>query len=100
MKIFRTFFLLAILLVTSNLLSYDAENGKKLYYEAKCNECHIDSDYTSDERKVHDYARLQWRVQRCDFTMDAGWFDEDIEDVATYLNESFYKFNTDKVAVK
>jgi len=32
--------------------------------------------------------------------MGAKWFDEDIADAATYLNESFYKFNTDKVAAK
>lgn len=100
MKVFYVLFFLAMPLVTGSLFSFDAENGKRLYYEAKCNKCHIESDYTSDKRKVNDYAKLLWRVKRCDFSMGAGWFDEDIADVATYLNESFYKFSTDKVAAK
>ena len=80
------------LLSVSYLFSSDVQNGKDLYYEAKCQKCHTSQDYTSEKRKVHDFSKLQWRVKRCDFTMDAGWFEEDIEDVVHYLNESFYKF--------
>lgn len=84
--------LLVVLLSALNLFSSNVENGKDLYYEAECQKCHTSEDYTNKNRKVKDFAKLQWRVKRCDFTMDAGWFDEDIEDVVKYLNNSFYKF--------
>lgn len=88
--------LLGSCLLATSLFSKDAENGKELYYEAKCQKCHTSEDYTSKDRKVKDFAKLQWRVKRCDFTMDAGWFEEDVVDVVHYLNSSFYKFDTDK----
>ncbi len=87
--------LLGIHLVVSNLFSYDAENGKELYYEAKCQKCHTSEDYRSKDRKVKDLAKLRWRVKRCNYTMAAGWFEEDINDVVHYLNSNFYKFNID-----
>ena len=100
MKIFNGLALLVLLLSTSSLFSYDSEHGKDLYYEAQCQKCHTEVDYTSKLRKVNDYERLEWRVQRCDVSMGAGWFEEDIDDVVHYLNDSFYKFNTDKIAAK
>ena len=92
-KLQRMFLLL--LLNVSGLFSNDVENGKDLYHEAKCQKCHTSDDYTSDKRKVKDFEKLQWRVKRCDFTMDAGWFEEDMADVVHYLNSSFYKFKRD-----
>ena len=86
---------IGLLIFTSFLFSADAQNGKELYYEAKCQKCHTSEDYTSPDRKVKDFAKLQWRVKRCDFTMDAGWFEEDVTDVVHYLNSSFYKFKRD-----
>lgn len=100
MKNFNALALLVMSLNTSILFAYDVKHGKNLYYEAKCQECHSESDYTGEERKVNNYERLQWRVERCDYTMNAGWFEEDIDDVVHYLNDSYYKFNTDKVVVK
>ena len=92
MKKLQSVALFLLPFVSSVLFSYDVENGKDLYHEAKCQKCHTSEDYRSENRKVKDFAKLQWRVKRCDFTMDAGWFEEDIEDVTNYLNESFYKF--------
>ena len=84
--------IIVMLIVTSNLFSSNIDNGKDLYFEAKCQKCHTPEDYTSEKRKIQDLAKLKWRVKRCNFTMNAGWFDEDIADVVKYLNESYYKF--------
>ncbi len=100
MKIFNGLALLVLLLSTSSLFSYDSEHGENLYNEAQCQKCHTEVDYTSKLRKVNDYEKLQWRVKRCNLSMNIGWFEEDIDDVVHYLNDSFYKFNTDKVAAK
>ena len=48
--------------------------------------------YTRENRKVTTPAGLQKQVRRCEQTLGLQWFDEDIDDVAAYLNESFYKF--------
>ena len=100
MKRLQSSILLGVLLGASSLLSNDAGNGKDLYFKAKCQECHTPEDYISEKRKVKDFAKLQWRVKRCGFTMGAGWFDEDIDDVVKYLNENYYKFKTDKAGKK
>ena len=88
--------LLGSCILATSLFSKDAKKGEKLYHEAKCQKCHTSEDYTSVDRKVKDLAKLQWRVKRCDFTMDAGWFDDEITDVVHYLNSSFYKFEQEK----
>ena len=94
MKGFHRLVLLGLFLMISSLFSYDMEYGKVLYFEAKCQKCHTSKDFTAKNSKIHDFVKLQWRVKRCDFTMKAGWFDEEIEDIVHYLNDYFYKFDT------
>ena len=67
------------------------EEGKKMFNEAKCMECHNTADF-ADSKKVHNFKHLEQRVQACQLNTDAGWFDEDVTDVADYLNKDFYKF--------
>ncbi|MCP4450195.1 MAG: cytochrome c, partial [Planctomycetes bacterium] len=35
---------------------------------------------------------LTSQVQRCELSLGLKWFDEDVDDVAGYLNQQFYKF--------
>jgi predicted site-specific integrase-resolvase len=35
---------------------------------------------------------LERQVQRCETALGLRWFDEDIKDVASYLNHHFYSF--------
>jgi hypothetical protein len=94
MKVLNGLLFIAML-SASTLFGNDAEHGKELYFEGKCQECHNQSDYTSADRKVKNYAKLQSRVKSCEETMQPGWFEEDTADVVHYLNDSFYKFNTE-----
>ena len=85
-------FISPCLLGASNtLLAADIENGKKLQ-QKHCMSCHDDSMYTRDERRVNNLASLRTQVQRCESTLGLTWFDEEVDDVTTYLNKSFYKF--------
>ena len=88
--------ILLLSLLSTSLFSSDAKNGKELYEEAKCAKCHSTKMFTQEARKVRDYKKLQWRVMRCDFTMDSGWFDDEQADVVEYLNSNFYKFTPTK----
>ena len=69
----------------------DTAHGKNLTQQ-HCMSCHDNSMYTRDKRRVTTLAGLQNQVRRCELSLGLKWFDEDINDVTAYLNESFYKF--------
>jgi mono/diheme cytochrome c family protein len=69
----------------------DIGNGKQLQ-QKNCMSCHDDGMYTRENRKVTTPDGLTKQVRRCESTLGLQWFDEDVDDVSAYLNESFYKF--------
>jgi cytochrome c peroxidase len=69
----------------------EQEKGSALYQQ-HCVSCHGSEIYTREDRKVNSLPGLQRQVQRCETALGLRWFDEDIGDVAAYLNESFYHF--------
>jgi len=79
-----------------SLCAYDATNGKEMYNEAKCAECHIPAHFTSKKRKATNYKKLQKSVESCRYSTNADWFDEDRDDVVHYLNKEYYKYNIKK----
>jgi cytochrome c2 len=77
----------------------NAETGKKIFDQHKCNSCHakqLGGDgnrmFTRAERKVKSPASLMTQVTRCSTTLGLMMFEEDEEHVAAYLNSEFYKF--------
>lgn len=61
-------------------------------YEDNCLSCHGSEIYTRDGRMVTSLDGLERQVQRCETALGLRWFDEDIKDVASYLNHHFYSF--------
>ena len=43
-------------------------------------------------RKVNGLASLEAQVRRCEHNLGLKWFDDDITDMAAYLNTHYYKF--------
>ncbi len=80
-----------LLALSSNSQAVDTSHGKSLQ-QKNCMSCHDDGMYTRNERKVTTREGLTKQVKRCELTLGLQWFDEDVDDVAGYLNESFYKF--------
>lgn len=70
----------------------DPLNGKKLFEQSSCLECHGSEVFTRDERKVTDYVALEAQVRRCDANLSTNWFDDQILDVVEYLNTTYYQF--------
>lgn len=75
----------------------DAANGKALHNES-CIACHTsltngqpDTLYTHSDRKFNSLKGLKTQVMRCQSSVGANWFDDQIADVVEYLNTSFYK---------
>lgn len=73
------------------LTAADTGNGQSLK-EKNCTGCHEDGVYTRKDRRVSSMAGLEQQVKRCELTLGLQWFDEDVNDVVAYLNETFYKF--------
>ena len=78
--------------------SGDPEAGQALHQE-HCMRCHggivggePNEIYTREDRRIHNYPSLVTQVRRCEVNLNLAWFDEDVDDVATYLNQAFYHF--------
>jgi cytochrome c5 len=69
----------------------DAERGKSLH-DQQCTRCHDAAMYTRPQSRIRDFAALRERVQQCELAAELMWFEEDVDDVAAYLNEAFYEF--------
>ena len=77
--------------LASRLFAADIENGADLHFE-DCTGCHQEEVYTRDNRVVQNLKRLGQQVRFCKDTVGAQWFDEDVEDVTAYLNQTYYRF--------
>jgi len=84
--------LASLTFATNAMANGDVNNGKKLFTESKCNKCHGSEVFTRKDRKVTSLANLGAQIRMCDTRLDTNWFDEDIHDVAAYLNKQYYKF--------
>ncbi|MEZ5536097.1 MAG: cytochrome c [Thiolinea sp.] len=69
----------------------DVHPGKSLH-ASNCISCHDSGVYTREDRKINDFPKLLAQVRRCDANLGSRLFDEEIEQVADYLNQAYYKF--------
>jgi mono/diheme cytochrome c family protein len=76
----------------------DAQAGEKLHQE-NCISCHVSMAggdgsglYTRADRRVGSFDSLVTQVNRCNVNLGVGWFDDEVEAVAAYLNTQYYKF--------
>jgi len=72
--------------------------GKALH-DKQCVACHAQKFggdgskmYTRADHKIGNLLSLQQRVAMCSAQTNAGWFPEDEENVAAWLNQQYYKF--------
>ncbi len=92
-KMFKTIHLFLLLFIFSGPLIADPDIkvGKALLKE-HCYSCHGDEVYLREKKLVTSYPKLIKRVRFCSLQRNLTWFDEDIENVASYLNQQFYHF--------
>ncbi len=82
-----------VLLILSTSLYADKENGKVLFDNSKCLECHNIEDFKDkDLNKVKTFKEMKDQVFACSIANDAMWFDDEVYDVSTYLNHEYYHF--------
>lgn len=85
--------LFAALLATalSSAPAYAEEDAAALYQE-NCTKCHNSEVFTRADHKITSYDGLVRQVQRCELSLQLTWFDDEIKDVADYLNTHYYHF--------
>jgi len=97
MKLFSTTFITFLLssTISVSVNAEDAHPGKSLHDES-CLNCHLGNHdekfYTKENRRVKDFKGLGTMVKMCDANLGTALFDEDMEEITNYLNDSFYKF--------
>ena len=68
----------------------DPGRGRALY-ESRCTGCHNKSVHQREVRRATTFEGVLAQVSRWNTTLGGDWTVEDIEDVAAYLNERYYK---------
>ncbi|MDH3634546.1 MAG: cytochrome c [Gammaproteobacteria bacterium] len=87
----RCYTVAVLVLCLGSLQAADIDNGDDLHF-SNCTGCHDPSVYTRDNRRVRDLAQLGTQVRFCKDTLELTWFDDEVEDVVGYLNQTYYHF--------
>jgi hypothetical protein len=79
--------------VTLHAPLHGADLGRgKLLYETRCLGCHDKSVHNRAARKALSVADIKAQVRRWDDALGKAWRDDEVDDVAAYLNELYYKY--------
>jgi hypothetical protein len=57
-----------------------------------CTRCHTDSVYTRPNRRATSPAKLARITRRCEKNLATGLFDDEVDLLVKYLNDTYYKF--------
>jgi cytochrome c553 len=91
--------LAALLLASLSLpaaaaLDGDAEHGEKLYSKYCAGQCHSDQVHKRDNVRATNQAEVvAWIQRQCTQAMATDLSVQDIEDLATYLNDKYYHYD-------
>ena len=93
MTSWRLIFLCLPLFITqvTSVQARDLTQGKALHQES-CLQCHQADLYERPDRTVTSLRHLRSQVLFCAVSNDIEWFDEEIDNVADYLNAFYYLF--------
>lgn len=91
--------LLAALVGPPALGAGQAEEGRKLVAQHKCEACHHNKTmgdakavYLRKDRRVTTIEKLKAQVTACNTELNIGLFPEDEEHVVAYLDDAYYRF--------
>lgn len=82
---------LLVLLCTGAPGSASAQTRGELLYANHCLACHTTQMHWREKKQVVDWPSLRTQVRRWQAADQLAWNDDDIEQVARYLNARFYR---------
>lgn len=94
----RTLIQCVVLLILSCVQVTAYAEGKyieprgQLLYSTHCNVCHTSQVHWRDQKQVTDWNSLMMQVRRWQNIAGLGWSENEINDVAFYLNGMFYAY--------
>ena len=68
-----------------------AQSRGELLYSTHCIACHTEQVHWRERKLVADWTSLRAQVRRWQADAALGWSDDDVAEVARYLNEEFYR---------
>jgi mono/diheme cytochrome c family protein len=81
--------LLAVVLVAATPAR--AQSRGELLYATHCGACHTEKMHWRENKQVKDWPSLRRQVRQWQGAARLEWTDDDIEQVARYLNEAYYR---------
>ncbi|MDB2562577.1 hypothetical protein N9X61_03120 [Sulfurimonas sp.] len=93
---YKLIFSIFLILSTTHIYANESE-AKELFEESDCTKCHSVDRFKYRKDKVNNFEKLHRTVNSCVNSTSAGWFEEEIKDVSSYLNAKYYHFK-EKVA--
>lgn len=97
MRLARIAFVIA--LVPAAALAADADKGRALVEEKKCEGCHHNKTmgdakavYLRKDRKVTSLEKLKAQVALCNSELNLQMFPDEEENVVAFLDHTYYKF--------
>lgn len=82
---------IAALFAPRGVSAADVERGRALY-ELRCGTCHSESVHGRAKRVAADFADVRRWVVRWGASLGLAWSDEEVDDVAVYLNATYYRY--------
>ncbi len=76
-------------LFISPVMASESHPGQALHEEHNCLRCHVDKPYNPE--KTSSYPKLVKSVRFCNENLGIGLFDEEIDELADYLNHTYYQ---------
>ena len=88
--------LMAAALFALHCLPAQSQPGKsdkigQLLYESNCLSCHLAKADWREKRLVNDWASMKTEIRRWQVNLGLRWSDEQVDQVAWYLNRRYYK---------
>lgn len=71
-----------------------AQNRGELLYTTHCSACHSEQIHWRSAKAVTDWASLKAEVLKWQGMARLAWSEDDVTDVARFLNERIYRFET------
>ena len=97
----RSALLLAASLLPLPLAASDAEEGRKLVEDKRCEACHANKTmgdakaiYLRKDRKVTSQAKLRAQVAACNSELNLQLFPDDEEHIVAFLDRTYYRFTS------
>jgi hypothetical protein len=92
---------LALPALAASTLPWDRGEPKQgqAIVDKDCHACHVrrfgdkDAVYTRADRRVNSPAQLMAQIAVCNTELGAGYFPEDEEHIAAWLNQRYYRFH-------